>query len=262
MRISGFMLGITNPELIKRLHDNIPKSVDEMWRATTEFLRGEDTASNQARRKGPPTWKLQEGGRKYGKDSGKAAKKGEAVEKDKPPAILMVQPWQRVARQRIPQSFSSNPEISFPSLGEEDGTKGSIVIETKMGKPSYTAKSKEDPSGRIDSSRNVKISGPGTRQPLMNQTSAIEEKIKIAIYPKQTIEIGSTLLEEWREELYKLLRKSLDVFAWKPADMIGVPRHIAELRLNVWEGCLPVRQKKRGQAPERNKAIQEEVENW
>ncbi|GJS93001.1 putative reverse transcriptase domain-containing protein [Tanacetum coccineum] len=65
MRISGFMLGITNPELIKRLHDNIPKSVDEMWRATTEFLRGEDTASNQARRKGPPTWKLQEGGRKY-----------------------------------------------------------------------------------------------------------------------------------------------------------------------------------------------------
>ncbi|GKB25091.1 hypothetical protein Tco_0864492 [Tanacetum coccineum] len=28
MRISGFMHGITNPELIKRLHDNDPKSVD------------------------------------------------------------------------------------------------------------------------------------------------------------------------------------------------------------------------------------------
>ncbi|GJW61616.1 reverse transcriptase domain-containing protein [Tanacetum coccineum] len=42
--------------------------------------------------------------------------------------------------------------------------------------------------------------------------------------------------------------------------MIGVPRHIAEHRLNVCEGCFPVRQKKRGQAPERNKAICEEVE--
>ncbi|GJX11914.1 reverse transcriptase domain-containing protein [Tanacetum coccineum] len=278
MRISGFMHGITNPELIKRLHDNIPKSVDEMWRATTEFLRGEVAASNQARRKGTPAWKLQEGGRKYnknekvshvikelkqnsGKDSGKVAKKGEAVGKDKPPTILMVQPWQRVARQRITQSFSSNPEISFPSLREEDGTEGPITIEAEMGEPSYTALVTLR-SSRIIPLECKMVSGLGTQQPLMNQTSAIEEKIKIAIHPEQTIEIGSTLSEEWREELYKLLRKSLDVFAWKPADMTGVPRHIAELRLNVWEGCLPVRQKKRGQAPERNKAIQEEVENW
>ncbi|GJW07838.1 reverse transcriptase domain-containing protein [Tanacetum coccineum] len=41
--------------------------------------------------------------------------------------------------------------------------------------------------------------------------------------------------------------------------MTGVPRHLAEHRLNVREGCLTVRQKKISQAPERNKAIQEEV---
>ncbi|GJR76068.1 hypothetical protein Tco_0088433 [Tanacetum coccineum] len=41
MRISGFMHGITNPELIKCLHDNIPKSVDEMMRTTMAFLKGE-----------------------------------------------------------------------------------------------------------------------------------------------------------------------------------------------------------------------------
>ncbi|GKF43341.1 reverse transcriptase domain-containing protein, partial [Tanacetum coccineum] len=35
MRISGFMHGITNPELIKRLYDKIPKFVDEMWKITT-----------------------------------------------------------------------------------------------------------------------------------------------------------------------------------------------------------------------------------
>nr|GEV38253.1 reverse transcriptase domain-containing protein [Tanacetum cinerariifolium] len=32
MRISGFMHGITNHELIKRMHDNIPKSVDEIMK--------------------------------------------------------------------------------------------------------------------------------------------------------------------------------------------------------------------------------------
>ncbi|GJZ57322.1 reverse transcriptase domain-containing protein [Tanacetum coccineum] len=42
--------------------------------------------------------------------------------------------------------------------------------------------------------------------------------------------------------------------------MTAVSRHIAEHRLNIREGCLPIGQKKRGQAPERNKAIQEEVE--
>ncbi|GJV19085.1 hypothetical protein Tco_1368105 [Tanacetum coccineum] len=47
MRISGFMHGITNPNLIKRLNDNIPKSVDEMMSVTTAFLRGEVAVANQ-----------------------------------------------------------------------------------------------------------------------------------------------------------------------------------------------------------------------
>ncbi|GJV72021.1 reverse transcriptase domain-containing protein [Tanacetum coccineum] len=49
-----------------------------------------------------------------------------------------------------------------------------------------------------------------------------------------------------------LLQRNLDIFAWKPADMTGVPRHMAEHHLNVREGCSPVRQKKRGQAADRN----------
>ncbi|GKA09209.1 hypothetical protein Tco_0688540 [Tanacetum coccineum] len=67
-------------------------------------------------------------------------------------------------------------------------------------------------------------------------------------------------MEEGRRELCNLLRRNLDIFAWKPADITGVSRYIAEHRLNVREGCHPVRQKIRSQAPERNKAIQEEVE--
>ncbi|GKA52481.1 reverse transcriptase domain-containing protein [Tanacetum coccineum] len=42
--------------------------------------------------------------------------------------------------------------------------------------------------------------------------------------------------------------------------MTGILRHISEHRLNVREGCPPVRQKKRGQAADMNHAIQEEVE--
>nr|GEW45935.1 reverse transcriptase domain-containing protein [Tanacetum cinerariifolium] len=42
--------------------------------------------------------------------------------------------------------------------------------------------------------------------------------------------------------------------------MTRVPRSVAEHRLNIREGCPPVRQKKIGQAPERAKAIQAEVQ--
>nr|GEU59433.1 reverse transcriptase domain-containing protein [Tanacetum cinerariifolium] len=55
-------------------------------------------------------------------------------------------------------------------------------------------------------------------------------------------------------------RQLRHIFPGKPADMTAVPRSIAEHRLNIREGCQPIRQKRREQAPDRNKAIQEEVE--
>nr|GEZ06042.1 reverse transcriptase domain-containing protein [Tanacetum cinerariifolium] len=60
IRIFEFVYGITNLELIKRLHDKIPKIVDEM-RVSTSFLRGEVAALNQERNKSIPPWKQQEG---------------------------------------------------------------------------------------------------------------------------------------------------------------------------------------------------------
>ncbi|GKA76752.1 reverse transcriptase domain-containing protein [Tanacetum coccineum] len=59
-----FMRRITNPELIKRLHDKIPKSVDEMMRVTTTFLRGEVAASSREQKKSFSSWKQQEAGHK------------------------------------------------------------------------------------------------------------------------------------------------------------------------------------------------------
>ncbi|GJX45507.1 reverse transcriptase domain-containing protein [Tanacetum coccineum] len=71
----------------------------------------------------------------------------------------------------------------------------------------------------------------GTERTLPANESTVEERIKVAInpeYPEQTIMIGSTLTEEGRNKLCSLLQRNLDVFAWKPADMTGIPRHIAE----------------------------------
>ncbi|GJY25575.1 hypothetical protein Tco_0400301 [Tanacetum coccineum] len=68
-----------------------------------------------------------------GKEQPKVAKKGENSRKDKALAILMVQPWERVARQKITQSFSPNTEIFFPPLGEDEGTEGPMIIEAEVG---------------------------------------------------------------------------------------------------------------------------------
>nr|GEV79333.1 reverse transcriptase domain-containing protein [Tanacetum cinerariifolium] len=64
MRISGFVHEITNPELIKRLRDKIPKTINEMIRVTTSFLRGEVAASNHERKKTFPLWKQHESSQK------------------------------------------------------------------------------------------------------------------------------------------------------------------------------------------------------
>ncbi|GJY48847.1 hypothetical protein Tco_0438803 [Tanacetum coccineum] len=68
-----------------------------------------------------------------GKEQPKVTKKGEIAGKDIAIAIMMVQPWERVSRQRITQSFSPNSEILFPPLGEDEGTEGPMIIEAEIG---------------------------------------------------------------------------------------------------------------------------------
>nr|GEW80967.1 reverse transcriptase domain-containing protein [Tanacetum cinerariifolium] len=57
MRISGFMHGINNPELTKRLNERVPKTMEEMMIATIAFIRGEAAAASK--RKGHMPWKPQ-----------------------------------------------------------------------------------------------------------------------------------------------------------------------------------------------------------
>nr|GEU39687.1 reverse transcriptase domain-containing protein [Tanacetum cinerariifolium] len=55
MRISGFMHGVNNPELTKRLNEHVPKTVEEMMTASTAFIRGETVAASK--KKVHTSWK-------------------------------------------------------------------------------------------------------------------------------------------------------------------------------------------------------------
>ncbi|GJY17425.1 hypothetical protein Tco_0388916 [Tanacetum coccineum] len=62
------------------------------------------------------------------------------------------------------------------------------------------------------------------------------QNLKVAIHPNfpdQEVAIGGTLSLAGHTELCTLLKKNLDIFAWQPSDMTGVPRSIAEHRLNI-----------------------------
>nr|GFC73666.1 reverse transcriptase domain-containing protein [Tanacetum cinerariifolium] len=55
MRMSGFMNGINNPELTKRMNEHVPKTMEEMMIATTAFICREVAAASK--KKGHGSWK-------------------------------------------------------------------------------------------------------------------------------------------------------------------------------------------------------------
>nr|GEU72701.1 reverse transcriptase domain-containing protein [Tanacetum cinerariifolium] len=339
-------------------------------------------AGNQERKKSFSPWKQQEAGHKQNFKKGgfknqhmleqrhgkftllsESPKEIMALEKGKfktpPPMTTPVEKRNsnkfsvtKVARQRITQSFSPDPDILFPPLEEEEGTEGPMIIEAEirghfihrmyvdgglaseilyehcfnrlrpeiknqmvpatapsigfsgeiiwpLGKISLLVKIGDDEHStstwmnfvivRSSSPYNEIIGRTGVRKiqtvpsiahgmlkfPIAGGIltlksskiipiecvvvsrsegqpraahQAIEERINVVInpkYPEQTIMIGSTLTEEGQNKLCDLLQCNIDVFAWKPADMTGVPRHIAKHRLNIREGCPLVKQKRR-----------------
>ena len=67
--------------------------------------------------------------------------------------------------------------------------------------------------------------------------------------------IGSKLVEDVKDLLIHFLKQNVEVFAWKQEDMRGIDPAVITHKLNV----KPVKHKRRSLAPERQKAINEEV---
>ncbi|XP_071708672.1 uncharacterized protein [Rutidosis leptorrhynchoides] len=79
-------------------------------------------------------------------------------------------------------------------------------------------------------------------------------------YPDQRSQIGATLSTNAKDTLCKLLQANIDVFVGDPSDMTGVPREIAQHRLNVNPNITPVVQKKRAMALERSEFLDNELQ--
>ncbi|GJU47458.1 reverse transcriptase domain-containing protein [Tanacetum coccineum] len=112
MRISGFMHGIMNPELIKHLHDKIPKFVDEIWKITTAFLRGEVAAGNQEHKKTFPPWKQQDAGHGQNFKKGGFKNQQRSEKRQEGFALLMKTPKEILALDK--GKFKPPPPMTTP----------------------------------------------------------------------------------------------------------------------------------------------------
>ena len=59
--------------------------------------------------------------------------------------------------------------------------------------------------------------------------------------------------------LVGFLRANRDIFAWKPSDMPGIPREVAEHSLKIHLGSKPVKQRLHRFDEEKRRAISEEI---
>ena len=77
--------------------------------------------------------------------------------------------------------------------------------------------------------------------------------------PEHLIYIGSKLAKEVKDLLIHFLKWNMEVLAWKKEDMGGIDTAMITHRLNISPSFKPIKQKRRSFAPERQKAIDEEV---
>ena len=67
--------------------------------------------------------------------------------------------------------------------------------------------------------------------------------------------ISTTLDNKYKEALIQFLHQNWDIFAWKPSNMPGVPRVLAEHHLRVDPKIKPIKEHLRWSAVQKRKAI-------
>nr|GEU77895.1 reverse transcriptase domain-containing protein [Tanacetum cinerariifolium] len=313
MRISGFMHGVNNPELTKRLNEHVPKTMEEMMITTTTFIRGEAAAGSK--KKGHTSWKAHDqskrqtsekrydfrGHSREGRGSNRftpltrtlkeilaaeAASSGTEgplvievemgghiihrmyVDEGSSTKILYEHCFNRIRPEIKNQMVSETTSLTGFS-GETIWPLGQLRLLVTIGDADHSTRawmnfmilrSLSPYNGIIGRPRIREIQAvPSTTHEILK---FLDDNFKVALHPDfpDQIVAGGTLSEKGRTKLCSILKKNLDIFAWQPSDMTEVPRSVAEHRLNIREGYSPVWQKKKGQPPERAKAIQKEVQ--
>nr|GEY42222.1 reverse transcriptase domain-containing protein [Tanacetum cinerariifolium] len=221
MRISGFMHGVNNPKLTKRLNEHVSKIMEEMMITTTAFIQGEAAAAGKKKRDA---------------DHSTRAWMNFMI-------VRSLSPYNGITGRPEIREIQAVPSTTYRML-KFPVEEGIVTIRSTILIP-------------------VECISVITSLTVSKEEGTHPENFKVALhpdFPDHEVAIRGTLSAKERTELCSILKKNLDIFAWQPSDMTGVPRSVAEHLLNIQEGYSPVRQKKRGQAPERTKAIQAEVQ--
>nr|GEV85048.1 reverse transcriptase domain-containing protein [Tanacetum cinerariifolium] len=245
MRISGFMHGVNNPELTKRLNENVPRTMEEMMIATIAFIRGEADAASK--KKVHVSWKSQDQSKRHTSDKRSdfrgQSREGMGSNRFTPSPERPKKSW--LPKQGIHTLYQSIDELHGCEIIVTLQRRGGIVtIYNTILIPTECA-------------------SVTTSSVIPREEKTHPANFTVALhpdFPDQKVVIGRSLSDKGRNELCFVLKKNLDIFAWQPSDMTGVPRSVAEHRLNIREGYSPVRQKKRSQASERARDIQAEVQ--
>ena len=141
--------------------------------------------------------------------------------------------------------------IKFPTV---NGV-GTVRGDQRVTRECYTASMKQK---TID---NVSIGELDMRDEVLTRPEPSEELESVTLDddPEHLAYIGSKLAGDLKGLLTQFLRQNKDVFAWKQADMGGIDPTVITHELNTNPSFKPVKQKRRSFAPERQKAINEEV---
>ena len=141
--------------------------------------------------------------------------------------------------------------IKFPTV---NGV-GTVRGDQRVARECYAASMKQQ---AVD---NVNIGELDTRDEVLTRPKPSEELEPVTLDddPEHLTYIGSKLAKDLKGLLTQFLRQNRDIFAWKQADMGGIDPTVITHRLNTNPSFKPVKQKRRSFAPERQKAINEEV---
>ena len=85
------------------------------------------------------------------------------------------------------------------------------------------------------------------------------EPIQLDDQPEHLVYIGSKLAKDVRDLLIHFLKHNIEVFTWKQEDMGGIDPAVITHKLKISPAFKPAKQKRRSFTPERQKAINEEV---
>ena len=141
--------------------------------------------------------------------------------------------------------------IKFPTI---NGV-GTIRGDQRVARECYTASMKQK---AVD---NVSIGELDMRDEVLTRPEPSEELEPVTLDddPEHLAYVGSKLAKDLKGLLMQFLRQNRDIFAWKQADMGGIDPTVITHKLNTNPSFKPVKQKRRSFAPERQKAINEEV---